>query len=323
MSVHDAVLEYRLRLVATIEASSNRRAACAAAGIHPSVFYRWRKAPQAPVSPRGWADRELERRVVAAALAHPDAGPRRLRDLLSAQGLMVSPSRVWRVLGRHRLNTRQLRYALLAQHRAEPTFVIAERVPERVGRLDAEVPGDLVQMDCFHVGSFKETRLGAAKYAHGQIWQYTAIDVASSWLWAELHTTPHNPSPVLTSALAHRVAATLATWGWKWNQVSTDNGNEFRSGEFRDTLAEIGVTHRFIRAGRPQSNGKVERVQGTILEEFYQPTLIGYVEPSITGLRLDLDRYVTHYNYQRPHWGRWNHGKTPAQIIIPNPKLHP
>jgi transposase InsO family protein len=322
MSVNDAVVEYRMRLVGVIEASPNRRAACAAAGIHPSVFYRWRKAPQ-PVRAGSWADQVMERRVLAMALAHPDAGPRRLADLLAAEGVMLSPSRIWRALGRHRLNTRQLRYDLLTQHRAEPSILVSPRAREHVGRLDATLPGDLVQMDCFHVGSFKETRLGAAKHSYGQIWQYTAIDVVSSWIWAELHATSHNPSPAITSALAHRVAADLTKHGWTPKAVTTDNGNEFRATQFRHTLHQLGVEHRFIRAGRPQTNGKVERAQGTLLEEFYQPTLIGYAEPSIGGLRIDLGRYLTYYNHQRPHWGRWNQGRTPAEIMIPNPKLHP
>ena len=322
MSVHDAVLEYRMRLVAAIEASPNRRAACAAAGIHPSVFYRWRRAPR-PVSGGSWGDELKQRRVLAVALAYPDAGPRRLRDLLAADGLVLNPSWVWRLLRRHRLNTRRLRYQLLTQHRAEASITVAPRAAEKVGRLHAQVPGDLVQMDCFHVGSFKETRLGAAKGSHGQIWQYTAIDVASSWLWAEVHATGHNPSPAITSALAHRVAADLTRWGWTPRAVTTDNGNEYRATSFSQTLSGLGIEHRRIRAGRPQTNGKVERVQGTLLEEFYQPTLIGYVQPSITGLRLDLENYLNYYNHQRPHWGRWNQGQTPAQIMIPNPKLHP
>ena len=59
MSVHDAVLEHRRRLVAVIAASPNRRLACAQAGIHPSTFYRWCKQP-APVTPRplGFARRQ-------------------------------------------------------------------------------------------------------------------------------------------------------------------------------------------------------------------------------------------------------------------------
>jgi transposase InsO family protein len=324
MSVYDAVLEQRRKLVAVIEASPNRRLACAQAGIHPSTFYRWRREP-APTVPRplGFARSWLESQVVAMALAHPAAGPLRVTDLLAAQGLVVGPSRVWRILGRHRLNTRALRYRLLTAHRTPAPEVVLLPAPRFIapGRLSASRPGELVQMDTFHVGSFKETRLGAAKSSHGQIWQYTAIDVASSWLWAELHTTPHNPSPALTSVLAHRVAADLAAAGWSFEAASTDNGNEYRAAEFRETLAELGVSHRFIRAGRPQSNGKVERAQGIILEECYQPALHNYVTPSISGLRRDLEAYLAYYNHQRVSWGRWNQGRTPAQIMTPNPKL--
>ena len=267
MSVHDAVLEQRRKLVAVIEASPNRRLACAQAGIHHSTFYRWRRQP-VPATPRppGFAQRRLESQVLAMALAHPAAGPRRLSALLAPQGVVVGPSRVWRILGRHRLNTRSLRYRLLTQHRTpgEIIHLPAPRPSTAPGRLSASRPGELVQMDTFHLGSFKESRLGTAKKAHGQIWQYTAIDVASSWLWAELHTTHHNPSAALTSALAHRVAADLTAAGWRLEAVSTDNGNEYRSAAFRDTMAELGASHRFIRAGRPQSNGKVERVQGIV-----------------------------------------------------------
>ena len=88
-------------------------------------------------------------------------------------------------------------------------------------------------------------------------------------------------------------------------------------------MADAGITHRFIRAGRPQSNGKVERVQGTLLTEFYQPVLSRYVEPSITGLRRDLEDYLTYYNWQRAHSGKWNKGRTPAEIISPKEKLIP
>lgn len=325
MSVHDAVSEYRLRLVAVIEASENKRAACVLAGIHHSTFYRWRNQPAGRLRRVSWRERHLGERIVAAALAHPGDGPRRVADRLGDQGVAVSPSKVWRTLVKHRLNTRELRYQLLAQHRQGPTssIQVSPRAPEQVGRLDAEIPGDLVQFDCFHVGSFKETRLGQPKATKGTIWQYTAIDVASSWLWAELHATSHNPSPAITSQLAHRVAADLTGYGWEWKTASTDNGNEFRAAQFRDTLEDLGVAHRFIRAGRPQSNGKVERVQRTVLEEFYQPTLINYVQPSITGLRRDLDAYVADYNHHRRHYGRWNQGATPAMIMTPNPKLHP
>jgi len=323
MSVHDGHVEYRMRLVAVIEASENKRAACAEAGIHPSSFYRWRNHPGPVVRRVSWADQRLVERIVATALAYPSAGPRTVADRLCDEGLAVSASKVWRTLVKHRLNTRALRYSLLKQHRAPTSIQVAARSDRYVGRLDADQPGDLVQLDCFHVGSFKETRLGAGKQHTGQIWQYTAIDVASSWLWAELHATRHNPTPALTSQLAHRVAQDLTRWGWDWHAATTDNGNEYRAQLFRDTLEGLGVEHRYIKAGRPQTNGKVERVQRTILEELYQPALIGYTEPSITGLRQDLTDYLTYYNHHRKHHGRWNQGQTPATIMTPNPKLQP
>ncbi len=218
MSVHFDVKEYRKRLLAVIDAAPNKRAACRTAGIHPSTYYRWRQKHTAGNPLRGLsvADRLLTQQIVAKALAFPSLGPRPIADMLGDDGLDVSASRVWRVLTKHRLNTATLRYQLLNTHRREPAgFVeVSDRRHHYVGRLDADVPGDLIQLDCFHVGSFKETRLKAGKQQKGQIWQYTAIDVASSWCWAELHATTWNPEPAITSALAHRVAADLTAWGW-------------------------------------------------------------------------------------------------------------
>lgn len=329
MKVHDAVVLYRRRVVELVEGSENRRAACRQLGIHHSTFYRWRNKvddpdPSPPKRSRSWTDQILERRIVAISLANPALGPQRIADELGIQGVAVSASRVWRTMRKHRINTRTLRYQLLDGHRRphNPQITVATH-PRPPGRLHAETPGDLIQFDCFYVGSFKETRLGRDKQTQGKIWQYTAIDVASSWLWVELEASPHNPQPAVASKLAHRVAADLNQWGWTFNAATTDNGNEFRSAVFTDTLEQLQVDHRYIRAGRPQTNGKAERVQGTLLEEFYQPTLIGYVQPSITGLRTDLNNYVHHYNWNRPHRGKWNQGQTPAQIIQPKTSIHP
>ena len=325
MSVNDAVVEHRKRLVRLIERSPNKRQACREVGIHHSTFYRWRNQTLGEVRTRSggrrvsWSEQMIESRIVAAALAYPSLGPRAVADVLARDQIMVSPSKVWRTLRRHRLNTKTLRYVLLQVHRDGPPPRPESHRPW-IGHLEADLPGDLVQMDCFHVGSFKETRLREGKQQRGQIWQYTAIDVASSFTWAELWATPHNPSAALTSQLAHTVAADLTRWGWTWNAATTDNGNEYRAHQFRDTLTDLGVEHRFIRAGRPQTNGKVERVQGTILQECYQPALLEYVTPSITGLRQDLTSYLNYYNYRRPHRGKWNQGKPPTQIIHPDQK---
>jgi transposase InsO family protein len=84
-----------------------------------------------------------------------------------------------------------------------------------------------------------------------------------------------------------------------------------------------GVEHRFIRPGRPQTNGKVEQAQSKILPELWHPTFTTYNEPSISGLRADLADYLEWYNRKRPRTGRWNQGKPPTQNIEPNTGSYP
>jgi len=53
-------------------------------------------------------------------------------------------------------------------------------------------------------------------------------------------------------------------------------GSEFRSQEFRRSVQATGAQQRFIRAGRPQTKGCVERIQRTILEEYWRPSFARY-----------------------------------------------
>ena len=164
------------------------------------------------------------------------------------------------------------------------------------------VKRDLEKLDTDH-GS-PTGAVGRLSGTRGTVWQYTAIDVASAYTWAELHTTPRNPSAKWTAHLARRVAADLAARGWELETVMTDNGSEFRSRQFGETVAELGARQRFIHAGRPQTNGCVERVQGTILEECWKPSFARHLIPKQNGLRRDLVRYLDYYNTDRAHTGR-------------------
>ena len=95
----------------------------------------------------------------------------------------------------------------------------------------------------------------------------------------------------------------------------TNNGSEFRSREFTATVHRLGAEHRFIHAGRPQTNGCVERVQGTILQECWKPAFARHLIPKQTGLSRDLQRYLRYYNTDRAHTGRWTRGRTPDAIL--------
>jgi transposase InsO family protein len=149
----------------------------------------------------------------------------------------------------------------------------------------------------------------------GTVWQYSAIDVASAYTWATLQVTRRNPSATWTSQLARQVAAELAARGWRLERVMSDNAQEFRSTTFRQTIATLGARQTFIRAGRPQTNGCVERVQQTILDEWGKQAFARYLIPNQTGLRLDLERYLRYYNTERAHTGRWTRGRTPNEVL--------
>jgi transposase InsO family protein len=316
----DALFRFRVRLFGLAQ-EIGVRAACRAMGVHHSTYYRWRRQvdrfgleilrPRERRAPRmaNATPQHIEQRVLAFALGHPGFGPGRISAELRRQkwgGIRISSNGVWRVLRRHGLSTRAKRLGLVAGYAAPPE-PSRPPTPEPERHLDVERPGQLVQMDCFCVGRLSGTK--------GTVWQYTAIDVASAYTWAELHVTPRNPSARWTSHLARVVAKDLASRGWHLEAVMSDNASEFRSQEFETAVARLGARHIFIRAGRPQTNGCVERVQGTVLEECWKPAFARYLIPKYTGLRLDLERYLRYYNTDRAHTGRWTKGRTPEQVI--------
>jgi transposase InsO family protein len=250
----------------------------------------------------------VEERIVAFALAHPGLGPRRLAaELRRPQwgGLAVSPNGVWRCLRRHGLNARARRLALVAGYRA-PDEPPREPAPAR--HVEAERPGELVGVDCFFVGRLHGTR--------GTVWQLTAIDVCSSFAWADLVVCPSGqPSPVQASRLVCRVARELRAAGWRLERVLTDNGQEFRAERFRRAIAVHGVLITRIRAGRPQSNGAVEALHRTILDECWRPAFARCLHLRFEGLRREHRSYLSYYNFDRAHTGRLTNGRLPADIV--------
>jgi transposase InsO family protein len=323
----DLLFRHRVKLFARAREVGVTQA-CREFGYHRSSYYRLRhqvlrqglemlrprerRRPRMPNQVPPW----LEERVVAFALGHPGLGPRRIAAQLRQPmwgGLVISPSGVYNVLGRHGLRTRGARLSLVAGYAAPPEPEPPPRLAP--GHLEASAPGELVQLDCFHIGRLTGTK--------GRVWQHTAIDVASSFTWAEIHVTPLNPAARHTSALVRRVAAELAAAGWKLQAVSTDNGSEFRSQEFRRAVQASGAEQRFIRAGRPQTNGCVERVQRTILEECWRPSFARSLVPKVTALQRDLVQYLDYYNFERAHTGLRSGGLTPAALVYGARKMRP
>jgi transposase InsO family protein len=327
VSEDDVLFGYRLRVLAYAGRTSVSEA-CRVFGIHRSTYYGWKRRaerhgleilrPRERRRPRlpNQLSPFVEERIVAYALGHPGQGPQRIASELRRErwgGLVVSHNGVWRCLRRHGLNTRAKRLSLVAGY-AAPYQPPREPQPER--HIDVTRPGELVGIDCFFVGRLTGTK--------GSVWQLTAIDVASSFAWAELVSCPKgNPTGAQTSKLANRVCAELATAGWRLERILSDNGGEFRSTDFRDTLSELGVRHTLIRAGRPQTNGHVEALHRLILEECWRPAFARYLHVRFTGLRRDLKTYLDYYNFDRVHHGRLTRGRIPADIVYGARKVRP
>jgi transposase InsO family protein len=320
MSHDDVLFGYRLRLF-TLAEEIGVRPACRQMGVHHSTYYRWkakvdrfglealrvreRRRPRMPnqIGPH------LEQRVIAFSLGHPGFGARRISSELAHAkwgGLRISEHGVYRVLKRFGLNTRCKRLALIARH-ADP-YERKPEIPPPERHIDASEPGEKVQMDCFYVGRLSGTK--------GTVWQYTAADVASGYAWAFLKATERNPRSRWTAELVHRVASELKAAGWKLGEVTTDNGSEFRARGFGAACEAAGARQRRIKAGRPNSNGCVERLQLTILEECWRPAFARSLAPKVTALERDLGEYLDYFNTDRTHNGRLTKGRIPADIVF-------
>jgi transposase InsO family protein len=123
------------------------------------------------------------------------------------------------------------------------------------------------------------------------------------------------PNSAQTSKLARRVARELKAAGWRLERVLADNGSEFKGERFHKTVERLGASVTHIHAGRPQTNGHVEALQKTILEECWRPAFARYLHPRYTSLKRELERYLAYYDYDRVHHGRLTRGRIPAEIV--------
>ncbi len=80
-------------------------------------------------------------------------------------------------------------------------------------------------------------------------------------------------------------------------RVLTDNGSCYRSRHWREQLAAAGITHKRTRPYRPQTNGKVERLNRTLLTEW------AYARPYASSQeRTDaLPAWLHTYDHHRAH----------------------
>ena len=151
----------------------------------------------------------------------------------------------------------------------------------------ANIPGENVQLDVKYVPGPERT----------WNYQFRFIDTVTNIQYATDETMKDAKTTIRAMRKAER------SFPFEIIGIQTDNGGEFR-GVFHQHLIERGITHRYIPKRSAPWNGKVERANRSVDDEYY----LNPHRPWKT-----LSEYTRWYNNKRPHLGYGMHGMTPQQ----------
>jgi transposase InsO family protein len=195
------------------------------------------------------------------------------------KGSTPSPSGVYNILRREGLN------------RLQP------QMQENKRQIIKEKAGQLGHIDTHHLSKCLIQNENKRRYLVG------VIDSCTRLAWVEI-VDDIKALTVMFAAL--KSFNHLAEhYNVKFEEVLTDNGPEFGSKQqknkehhpFERMLMELTIKHRYIRPGRPQTNGKIERFWRTIADDLLNDTSFD----SIDEFKNELIHYLYYYNHERPH----------------------
>lgn len=318
----------RLTVLELAERLGNVSEACRRGGIDRTSFYDWKRRfqlqgldglkdlPPIAKSHPMTTPPEVVERICALALAHPAYGCNRIEAMLALEGRRVSSITIQKILNDKGLGTRSQRWLALEKDLADR---VIELSPEQVAFLEklnpcfkerhveSSRPGELLSADTFMVGTLKGL---------GRVYLHAVVDTFGSYAFSFLHVSKQPEAAV--AVLHNDVLPFYAELDLPIAAVLTDNGREFCGTErhpYELYLALNDIEHRKTKVGRPRTNGFVERFNGTVLEEFFKPSMRETFYDSVDGLQADLDAWLHHYNRERPHLGYRNQGRRPWDTI--------
>ena len=259
-----------------------------------------------------------------AGLADRSSRPRRCPHALSAaQVRRVLAARRRRRQGPHRLGyqlgmPRSTVYGVLRRH-GMSRLAQVDRVSGAVVRYQREHPGELVHIDVKKLGRIPD---GGGHKLHGRTaatprgrgigydYVHSAVDDRSRVAFSQIlaDETGQTAARFLVEA-----AGFFAEHGVVIQRVLTDNAKAYsQSVAFTETAAGLGIRLKRTRPYRPQTNGKVERFNRTLLDEW----AYGRLYQTNTQRRRAFTRWLRSYNHQRPHTSL--DGLTPMTVLVNN-----
>jgi len=270
-------------------------------GISRQTVYKWvrrfRAEGLAGLADRSSRPHRMPRRtsvaataaIVAARRAH-HAGPVRLAAILgiaaSTIGAVLARAGMPRLADVDRLTGERLR---------------GRRHSDR--RYEREHPGDLLHVDVKKLG---RVPAGGGWRVHGRSeevrgrgngWDYVHVAIDDHTRLAYAEVLPDERAASCAGFLT-RAAAWFATHGVIVRRVLTDNALSYRRGDaWIAACTRLRIGRRFIKPGRPWTNGKAERFNRTLQTEWaYATAWTGNDQRTAA-----LDSWLEHYNTARSH----------------------
>jgi transposase InsO family protein len=175
-------------------------------------------------------------------------------------------------------------------------------------RFERERPGELVHIEVKKLARIRpggwwrvlglSSKTKAPKHrGAGYDYLHAAVDDHSRYAYVEVLPDERGAT---CAGFVLRAEAHLAERGVKIERVLTDRAKNYVvSRDFAEALATIGAAHRITAPYRPQTNGKVERFNRTMVDEWAYARLYRSNPARTAALAAWLDTY----NRCPPHTG--------------------
>ncbi|WP_190113419.1 IS481 family transposase, partial [Streptomyces cinnamoneus] len=298
MSHRNARLTVHGRRILVERVRSGRPVAHVAAemGISRTTAHKWVRRWRAEGEP-GLRDRSSRPRTTphrtSAALET------RVCELRTTRKL--GPARIGPILGLPASTV----HRILTRHALNRLAWIDRTTGQVIRRYERDRPGELVHVDVKKLGRIPDggghKALGrqagrTTRSGMGFDYIHSAVDDHSRLAYSEIHP---DEKVATCAGFLTRAAAFFHTHGiTQIERVLTDNAWAYRKGlAWKQTLADLGATGKLTRAYRPQTNGKVERFNRTLLDEW------AYIRPytSNNERTAALADFLHTYNHHRCH----------------------
>ncbi len=331
MTTETKIARRKLSLLQLAAELSNVSKACKIIGYSRQQFYEIRRnyqmygadglidrlpGPKGPHPNR--VEKAVEKAILDYSLKNPSHGCLKVAQQLALEGVQVSSGGVRGVWGRKKLMTKSERLLRLEQTASKRRIKLTDEQirllekfnPEfRERHIETRHTGELVAVDTFYVGTLKGV---------GRIYLQSVIDCHSRYAWGRLYTSKLPVTAV--HVLNEDVLPFCEQHAVPIKTILSDNGREYCGRPDRHPyelfLQLEGIEHRKTKIRRPQSNGFVERLHRTLLDEHFRVMGRSKWYETVDEMQKDLQSYLKQYNHERAHQGRNMNGRTPYQSFI-------